>query len=171
METIFDTPKECQCFECTKDAPLPSLLLERIWAADGEERRRLLQHAYYAKPFLKKSWTKDWRSMTHKDYTFQYDIWSTYFPERFPNKQLTDYVCRKWCDEEHNPPLQTQAYTAQTMPDLFDEPRRAIYSQPRKCESIYGQDYTWKNDYRPQGRFPGWCLRGKPPRFDDYDKN
>ncbi|GFR10368.1 uncharacterized protein TNCT_161151 [Trichonephila clavata] len=66
---------------------------------------------------------------------------------------------------------EAEAYRAQTMPDLFEEPRRAIYSQPRKCESIYGQDYTWKEDYRPKGKFPGWCLKGDPPHFADCDKD
>ncbi|GFT01190.1 uncharacterized protein TNCV_3373141 [Trichonephila clavipes] len=71
----------------------------------NEEQRRLLQHVYYAKPFLKPSWVKDWQSVTHRDYVVQYDTWSTYFPENFPNPQFTDFTCRKWCKEEHNPPL------------------------------------------------------------------
>ncbi|GFT75217.1 uncharacterized protein NPIL_313241, partial [Nephila pilipes] len=134
-------------------------------------RRRLIQHVYYAKPFLTASWVKDWKSVTHRDYVVPYDTWSTYFPEPLPNKHFTEFSCRKWCKEEHNPPLPADTYRAQTMPDLFEEPRRAIYSHPRRCESVYGQDYTWEDDYRPKGKFPGWCLRGKPPRFDDCDKD
>ncbi|GIY23501.1 uncharacterized protein CDAR_465851 [Caerostris darwini] len=106
MQTIFDTPRECQCFNCMKDAPLPPLLMERIWSSKNlEERDRIMNHMYYAKPFLKQDWTKDWRSVTQRDYVSNYNSRSTYFPQRVPNKQFTDYVCRKWCDEEHIPPL------------------------------------------------------------------
>ncbi|GFT01196.1 uncharacterized protein TNCV_3373181 [Trichonephila clavipes] len=69
------------------------------------------------------------------------------------------------------PPPYAEAYRAQVMPDLFEEPRRAIYSKPRKCESISGQDYIWKEDYRPKGKFPGWCLKGDPPHFANCDKD
>ncbi|GIY59483.1 uncharacterized protein CEXT_635171 [Caerostris extrusa] len=145
-----------------------------------------------------------------RDYVSNYNSRSTYFPQRVPNKQFSDYACRKWCDEEHIPPLSGKChgktdfessfgdlfftnydpkqylpiaigalmtdfmslfapsasdYTAQTMPDLFEERRRTLYGPLRPCESIHRVDYTWKDDYSPQGKFPGWCLKGKAPSF------
>ncbi|GIY23504.1 uncharacterized protein CDAR_465871 [Caerostris darwini] len=71
----------------------------------------------------------------------------------------------------HNLLYSTSDYTAQTMPDLFEERRRTLYGPLRQCESIHRVDYTWKDDYSPQGKFPGWCLKGKPPHFGDSDRD
>ncbi|XP_071036970.1 uncharacterized protein [Parasteatoda tepidariorum] len=170
LNTILDEQKTCQCIDCMKDYPLLKPLLEKFCTADPTEKRELLRHLYHAKPFVKDSWTKDWKSITHRDYSFRPYVWSSHFPERVPIEEFREFVCKKWCKEPHNPYLPPDAYSTPPMPNLFEEPWRAIYSEPRKCEGAHIQDYTWKNDYRPHGPFPGWCLKGEPPDFANCDR-
>ncbi|GIY23506.1 uncharacterized protein CDAR_465891 [Caerostris darwini] len=105
MQTISGTTKECQCFDCSKDAPLPSLLLERFRIAQPEERNEIMSHIYYSKPVSKTSNTKVWYSTTQMEYPARPDLWTSKVPEYLPSKQFQNSVCRKWCDGEHNPPL------------------------------------------------------------------
>lgn len=64
-----------------------------------------MQKLYYFKPFAANSWTKDWKSITHRDFIFRDDNWSIHFPKPKRDISFEKYVCAKWCDEPHNEPL------------------------------------------------------------------